>query len=70
MTQEQFEAMYNKVNPMYTSVEAVPEYWRAEVKELMQCGAIKGDGQTDIAIRADALQAAIVAYRAAVEIKK
>lgn len=66
MTQEQFEVMYNKVNPMYTSVEAVPEYWRVEAKELMQCGAIKGDGQTDIAIRADALQAAIVAYRAAV----
>lgn len=66
MTQEQFEAMYNKVNPMYTSVAAVPEYWRAEAKELMQCGAIKGDGKTDIAIRADALQAAIVAYRAAV----
>lgn len=70
MTQERFEAMYNKVNPMYTSVAAVPEYWRVEVKELVQCGAIKGDGKTDIAIRADALQAAIVAYRAAVEIKK
>ena len=70
MTMEQFQAMYDKVNPLYTAVSDVPDYWQAELRELMQCGAIKGDGKHEISIRREELQAAVVAYRAAVAVSR
>ncbi|MDY3712489.1 MAG: N-acetylmuramoyl-L-alanine amidase [Agathobaculum sp.] len=70
MTMEQFQAMYDKVNPLYTAVDNVPDYWQAELRELMQCGAIKGDGRHEIAIRREELQAAVVAYRAVVAVSR
>lgn len=70
MTREQFEQFYNLVNPMYKTIDQVPAYWKQEVKEMIQCGAIKGDGVNEIGMREEALKAAIVAYRAAVKIHK
>lgn len=69
MTQKEFEAMYNKVNPLYKTIDDVPDYWKAEVREMLDCGAINGGTDSnpdDINMRHEALQAAIVAYRAAV----
>ena len=68
MTQEAFEAMYNKVNPLYKSIDDVPEYWQQEVRAMLDCGAIDGgtaDDPNDVNMRQEALKAAIVAYRAA-----
>lgn len=60
-----FEAMYDKANPHYTSMEQIPEYWRKEVDRLVKIGAIEGSGERKIDIRHDALQAAVIAFRVA-----
>ncbi len=68
MTQAEFEAMYNKVNPLYKSIDDVPEYWQQEVRAMLDCGAIDGgtaEDPNDVNMRQEALKAAIVAYRAA-----
>lgn len=73
MTQKDFEAMYDKVNPMYKTIKDVPEYWQQEVRKMLDCGAIDGgtdDNPDDVNMRAEALKAAIVAYRAAVAINQ
>lgn len=75
MTQKEFEAMYNKVNPLYKTISDVPNYWQQEVREMLDCGAINGGtaaakNPDDVNMRHEALQAAIVAYRAAVANKK
>ncbi len=67
--QAAFNAFYDGENPKYTSVDQVPEYWRDEVDEMIKYGAIKGDGKKEFNLRRDALQAAIIAFRAAKEIK-
>lgn len=75
VTQAEFEAMYNKVNPLYKTINDVPDYWKAEVREMLDCGAINGGTEAaknpdDVNMRHEALQAAIVAYRAAVAVNK
>ena len=69
MTQAEFEAMYNEVNPLYKTIDDVPDYWKQAVREMLDCGAINGgtaDNPNDVNMRHEALQAAIVAHRAAV----
>ena len=71
--QAAFEEMYDKVNPLYKSIDDVPEYWQQEVRAMLDCGAIDGgtaDDPNDVNMRQEALKAAIVAYRAAVEVNK
>ena len=63
MTSEAFEKLYDSVNPLYTSLDQVPDYWREEAAALVAAGAIQGDGENPIAIRREALQAAIVNKR-------
>ena len=73
MTQKEFEEMYGKVNPLYKTISDVPPYWQPEVREMLDCGAINGGTDSkpdDVNMRHEALQAAIVAYRAAVQIHK
>ena len=55
------------------TIDDVPAYWKAEVREMLDCGAINGGTDSnpdDVNMRHEALQAAIVAYRAAVQIHK
>lgn len=69
VTQAEFNAMYDKANPLYKTINDVPNYWKTEVREMLDCGAINGGtagDPDDIGMRHEALQAAIVAYRAAV----
>lgn len=69
VTQAEFNAMYDKANPLYKTIDDVPDYWQPEVREMLDCGAINGgtaDDPDDVNMRHEALQAAIVAYRAAV----
>ena len=75
VTQAEFNAMYDKANPLYKTVNDVPLYWQQEVREMLDCGAINGGTEAaknpdDVNMRHEALQAAIVAYRAAVQIHK
>lgn len=69
VTQAEFEAMYNKVNPLYKTIDDVPDYWQQVVREMLDCGAIDGgtdDNPNDVNMRHEAIKAAIVAYRAVV----
>lgn len=73
VTQAEFEAMYDKINPLYKTISDVPDYWKQKVREMLDSGAINGgtaDNPDDINMRHEALQAAIVAYRAAVAVNK
>ena len=75
VTQAEFNAMYDKVNPLYKTIDDVPDYWKAEVREMLDCGAINGGTEAaknpdDVNMRHEALQAAIVAYRAALAVNK
>lgn len=68
MTQKDFEAMYDKANPLYKTISDVPDYWKQAVREMLDSSAINGgtaDNPDDVNMRHEALQAAIVAYRAA-----
>lgn len=73
VTQAEFEAMYDKINPLYKTISDVPDYWKQKVREMLDSGAINGgtaDNPDDVNMRHEALQAAIVAYRAAVAVNK
>ena len=68
VTQAEFEAMYDKINPLYKTISDVPDYWKQKVREMLDSSAINGgtaDNPDDVNMRHEALQAAIVAYRAA-----
>ena len=58
-----FERMYEQVNPLYTALDQVPEYWREETRSLMEAGALRGDGRRALVIRREALGALIAAGR-------
>lgn len=67
VTQKEFEAMYNVVNPLYKTIDDVPDYWKQETRALLDCGAINGgtdDNPDDINMRHEVLQAVIAANRA------
>lgn len=60
---EQFDGFYNMINPLYTSLAQVPDYWREYVADMMKSGAIKGDGKHEICMRYETLQGLIVESR-------
>ena len=73
VTREQFDGFYNLVNPIIKTIDEVPAYWQNDVKEMLMCGAINGgtsDNPDDINMRQEALQAAIVSFRAAKKMKE
>ena len=63
-TRALFEALYEEKNPLYTRLEQVPGYWRAETAALMERGVLRGDGVHPLHIRHDALGAVVAAGRA------
>ena len=68
MTQEQFNEMYEMINPIIKDLKDVPPYWQDEVKALLASGAIDGgttaeENPTDINMRIETLKAAIIATR-------
>lgn len=63
MTKEEFKKMLDQVDPVYKNITDVPEYWRPDVRELMDAGAIKGDSSGNVSKRRSVLEACIVAKR-------
>jgi hypothetical protein len=63
MTQEQFNAFYDAVNPIYNTVEDVPDYWKDETKALIDSGKLKGTGEGKLNIRHETLRAVIIGER-------
>jgi len=62
-TQEQFNAMYNAVNPIYNTLDDVPAYWRDDVKALIDAGYIRGDGTHPVALRAETIKSLVIMRR-------
>ena len=44
MTGKEFKKMYDELNPTYNTIDEVPSYWRADIKELVDKGIIAGTG--------------------------
>lgn len=57
-------------NPHYHSVEDMPKYYREEAQELIDRGALLGDGKGDLNISEDSLRSMIVCQRMIDEIKE
>lgn len=39
-----FDKLYAEKNPIYNSIPEVPDYWREDIAQLVEAGAIRGDG--------------------------
>lgn len=67
MTQDKFnELMDNwqaEYDPLYETLDDVPEYWRDEVEKLVNSGVIKGDGINSLGLRRSTLKSAIICKR-------
>lgn len=66
VTEVDFNAWYDQVNPYYKTIDDVPEWWRNDVQELLDAGIIDGgtdDKKNDVNMRSETLQAIIVARR-------
>ncbi len=67
MTQDDFNRMMdnwqNQNNPLYATLDDVPDYWRDEAAMLVSAGVIKGDGVNSFGLRRETLRALIICKR-------
>lgn len=53
-----------KANPTYHTLEQVPEYFRSEIKAMMEKGIIFGNSSTDLGLTKQEAKMAVITYRA------
>lgn len=58
-----FKKMYDEINPTYNTVDEVPSYWRADIKELVDKGIISGVGGGKLGLTKSDCKAAVLAKR-------
>ena len=58
-----FKKMYDEINPTYNTIEEVPSYWRADIKELVGKGIISGVGGGKLGLTHSDCKAAVIAKR-------
>ena len=58
-----FKNMYDEINPTYNTIEEVPSYWRADIKELVDKGIISGSGNGKLGLTHSDCKAAVLAKR-------
>ena len=58
-----FKKMYDEINPTYNTIEEVPSYWRADIKELVDKGIIGGTGDSKLGLTKSDCKAAVIAKR-------
>lgn len=63
MDGKMFKKMYDEVNPTYNTLDEVPSYWRADIKELVDKGIIGGTGGGKLALTMSDCKAAVIAKR-------
>lgn len=63
MDSKLFEKFYNEKNPTYNTLEEVPSYWRADIKELVDKGIIQGTGDGRLGLTKSKCEAAVLAKR-------
>ena len=55
---------YGKQNPTYNTLEEVPDYWREDIKELVDKGVIGGTGGGKLGLSKSECKAAVIVKRA------
>ena len=63
MSGKEFKKMYDEINPTYNTIEEVPSYWRADIKELVEKGIIAGVGGGKLGLTHSDCKAAVLAKR-------
>ena len=58
-----FKKMFDEINPTYNTIEEVPSYWRADIKELVDKGIIGGTGGSKLGLTNSDCKAAVIAKR-------
>ena len=58
-----FKKMYDEINPTYNTLEEVPSYWRADIKELVDKGIIAGTGGGKLGLTHSDCKAIVLAKR-------
>ena len=58
-----FKKMYDEINPTYNTVDEVPSYWRADIKELVDKVIISGVGGGKLGLTKSDCKAAVLAKR-------
>jgi N-acetylmuramoyl-L-alanine amidase CwlA len=67
MMQDTFNIMMNswqdENDPLYKTLDDVPDYWKNDAADLVKAGAIKGDGKYSFGVRQSVLKAVIISKR-------
>jgi len=63
MTEAQVKAIIREENPIYNTLAEVPDYWRKDIKAMMDKGIIQGSGGKLGLTRSEA-KAAVIVWRA------
>lgn len=63
MTGKEFKKMYDELNPTYNTIDEVPSYWRADIKELVDKGIIAGTGGGKLGLTHSDCKAIVLAKR-------
>lgn len=58
-----FKKMYDEINPIYNTIDEVPSYWQADIKELVDKGIISGVGGGKLGMTHSDCKAAVIAKR-------
>ena len=58
-----FKKMYDEINPTYNTIDEVPSYWRADIKELVDKVIISGVGGGKLGLTKSDCKAAVLAKR-------
>ncbi|WP_255202746.1 N-acetylmuramoyl-L-alanine amidase family protein [Acutalibacter muris] len=63
MTAAEVKEIIRKENPTYNTLDEVPSYWRADIKELVDKGIIAGSGGGKLGLTKSDCKAAVLAKR-------
>ena len=63
MTAAEVKEIIRKENPTYNTLDEVPSYWRADIKELVDKGIISGSGNGKLGLTHSDCKAAVLAKR-------
>lgn len=58
-----FQKMYDEINPTYNTLDEIPSYWRDDIRELVEKGAIAGVGGGKLGLTKSDCKAAVIAKR-------
>ena len=69
MNGKTFKKMYDEINPTYNTIDEVPAYWRADIKELVDKGIIAGTGGGKLGLTKSDCKAAVIAKSIAAKMR-